>query len=209
VSRALAPALALALLLSGCDRRKGGAADMKPAEDWGAVAVDPDDPHAGVPMNDPHGRGGMPMDEAHAGVPQDDPHAGMDMTGPGGLPPPDPDRPIDPNKFVKGTIKLGDGVKAPAAGTIYLSVRPADAQGNAAGPPLAVLDLPTAVPASFSVTGADAMIGGTEFAGRVLVRVFWDQDGDVDTKQPGDLLGTALGTIPAEGLEVVLDTVQP
>jgi len=184
---------------------------MKPAEDWGAAAVDPNDPHAGVPMNDPHagGTGGMPMDEAHAGIPQDDPHAGMDMTGPGGLPAPDPDRPIDPNKFVKGKITLGKGVKAPGGGVLFLSVRPADAAGQSAGPPLAVSVLPGALPSTYSVTEADAMIGGTGFSGSVLVTVRWDQDEDVDTRQPGDLSGKALGTIPADGLEVVLDTVQP
>jgi hypothetical protein len=200
------PLLLLALLAS-CDRRKAGAKDMEPAEDWGAK-VDPNDPHAGVPMNDPH-VAVPPTDDPHAGIPMDDPHAGVDMTGPGGLPAPDPDRPVDPTKFVKGTITLGKGVTAPGAGVIYLSVRPADAQGKQAGPPLAVLDLPAAVPASFAVSGADAMIGGTEFSGRVLVRAFWDQDGDVDTKQPGDLSGEVLGTIPVGDLELTLDTVQP
>ena len=210
MTRALAPALALALLvlLSGCNRRKGGAKDMEPAEDWSAAsAVDPNDPHAGVPMNDPHA--GVPMDQAHAGIPQDDPHAGLDMTGPGGLPAPDPDRPIDPSKFVKGSITLGKGVTAPAAGVLFLSVRPADAAGNSAGPPLAVAVLPGALPSQFSVTEADAMIGGTGFSGPVVVTVRFDQDEDVDTRQPGDLSGKVLGTIPVEGLNLVLDTVQP
>jgi len=202
----LAPALAVLALLSACDRRKGGAADMKPADDWGATAqaaepapADPTDPHAGMAMNDPH-----------AGIDMNDPHAGVDMTGPGGLPAPDPDRPIDPTRFVKGKIALGKGVSAPAAGVVFLAVRPADASGNPAGPPLAVQLLPTgAFPMEFSVTEADAMIGGTGFAGAVVVTARFDQDQDVDTKQAGDLSGKIAGTIPAQGLELVLDTVQP
>jgi hypothetical protein len=195
--------LAVPVALAACDRRKGGAADMKAAEDWGgggaATAPDPSDPHAGIPMNDPH-----------AGVDMADPHAGVDMTGPGGLPAPDPDRPIDPNKFVKGSISLGKGVTSPGGGVIFLAVRPADAAGNSAGPPLAVQLLdPAAFPIPFAVTEADAMIGGTGFAGSVVVTARFDQDQDVDTRQPGDLSGKVLGTIPAQGLELVLDTVQP
>ena len=205
----LRASLAVLVLLAACDRRKGGAADMKPAEDWGApAAVDPNDPHAGVPMNDPHA--GMGMADPHAGVDMGDPHAGMDMTGPGGLPPPDPDRPIDPSKFVKGAIALGGGVKAPAGGVIFLAVRPADAAGKSAGPPLAVqLLTPSQFPMTFSVTEADAMIGGTGFSGSVLVTARFDQDQDVDTRQSGDLSGQVLGTIPAEGLTLTLDTVHP
>jgi hypothetical protein len=211
----LLPLLLVVVAAAGCsERRKGPGADMKAAESWGGSA-DPhagmgmNDPHAGMGMNDPHA--GMGMNDPHAGMGVNDPHAGMGMTGPGGLPPPDPNRPIDPNKFLRGTIRLGPqaGGKAPP-GVIFLSVRPADAQGNPAGPPLAVDILPAgAFPIAFDLSEAKAMIGGTAFAGDVVVIARLDQDQDVDTRQPGDLSGRVRATIPAQGLELVLDTVQP
>jgi len=192
---------ALAVLsLLGCDRRKAPGADMKKADDWGSGSEAPaDNPHAGMAGDDPH-----------AGVDMNDPHAGVDMSGPGGLPSPDPDRPIDPNKFIRGTIAVGGKAKAPTGGVLFLAVRPADASGNPAGPPLAVeLLQPATFPMPFELTEAQAMIGGTAFSGNVVVTVRWDQDQDVDTKQPGDLSGKVATTIPSEGVKLTLDTVQP
>lgn len=205
------------LALVGCEQRKGPGADMKPAESWNApggeaAEADPDDPHAALGVGAARGA----ADDPHAGLDIDhggDPHAGVDMTGPGGLPAPDPDRPVDPNKFLKGKIALGKGVslpRAPASAVVFLSVRPADAQGNSAGPPLAVDVLPPGkFPMAFELTEAKAMIGGTAFAGSVLITARLDQDQDVDTRQPGDLSGKIKATIPAGDLVLTLDTVQP
>jgi len=200
---------ALAVLsLLGCDRRKAPGAEMKKAEDWGSGgAPAAENPHAGMAGEDPHA--GMDMNDPHAGVDMNDPHAGVDMSGPGGLPAPDPDRPIDPNKFIRGTIAVGGKAKAPTGGVLFLAVRPADASGNPAGPPLAVeLLQPGTFPMPFELTEAQAMIGGTAFSGNVVVTVRWDQDQDVDTKQPGDLSGKVATTIPSEGVKLTLDTVQ-
>jgi hypothetical protein len=200
--RTLLFGLAVLSLVAGCDRRKGPAGEMKKAEDWGSgdeEAAKADNPHAGMDMNDPH-----------AGVDMADPHAGVDMTGPGGLPAPDPDRAIDPSKFIRGTIALDGKTKAPSGGVIFLAVRPADASGNAAGPPLAVdvIESPT-LPLKFELSEAQAMIGGTAFSGNVVVTARFDQDQDVDTKQPGDLSGKVAATIPSEGVKLTLDTVVP
>jgi hypothetical protein len=198
------------LSLAGCDRRKGPGGEMKKAEDWGGgdQAAKADNPHAGMDMADPHA--GVDMADPHAGVDMADPHAGVDMTGPGGLPAPDPNRPIDPSKFIRGTIALDAKTKAPSGGVIFLAVRPADASGNPAGPPLAVdvIESPT-LPLKFELTEAQAMIGGTAFSGNVVVTARFDQDQDVDTKQPGDLSGKVGATIPSEGVKLTLDTVQP
>jgi len=207
--RSLLFALALVSLL-GCDRRKGPAADqMKKADDWGSGAAE-DNPHAGADMNDPHA--GVDMNDPHAGVDPNDPHAGVDMSGPGGLPAPDPDRPIDPTKYIRGTIELGAATKgkAPATGVVFLAVRPADAQGNPAGPPLAVdVVQPGTFPMKFELTEAQAMIGGTAFSGNVVVTARFDQDQDVDSRQAGDLSGKVAAKIPSDGVKLTLDTVQP
>ena len=190
-------ALLFCLLLVGCEQRKGPGAEMKPAEQWNAPAAPAADPHAGVPMNDPHA--GMAIDDPHAGMAIDDPHAGLDMGGQRPVP-----AQIDPNKYLRGTLELGKGMKAPGSGVIFLSVRPA-----AGGPPLAVdLIQPAGFPIRFEITEANTMIQGTAFGGDVVVQARWDQDQDVDTKQPGDLLGKTTATIPAEGLKVILDQAQ-
>lgn len=197
--------LAIALLLlAACEQRKGPAAEMKPAESWSAQGQANADPHAGVDLGAAQARADDPhqgLDIGHGG----DPHAGIDMTGPGGLPAPDPDRPIDPTKFLKGTIALGNGMKAPASSVVFLAVRPA-----AGGPPIAVdvIENPR-FPLAFALDEGKAMVGGTAFSGEVVISARVDQDSDVDTRQPGDLSGKVSATIPAEGLALTLDTVQP
>lgn len=174
-----------------------------------------DDPHAGLNMNDPHA--GMDMNNPHAGMDMDNPHADMD-TGDGGvdvtqlgLQPPDPDRAVDPGRFLKGTIKPSAETKAriPPGAVIFLSVKRADAAtGQPTGASLAVKRVQLAAwPLWFELTEADAMIGGTAFDGDVVITAWSDQDQDAIGKQPGDVQGQVRAKIPAKDLVLVLDKV--
>ena len=191
MSRLAILVLCAAAVVGGCERRKGGAEHYKQAEDWGQG--DPSDPHAEV-------------------APQDDPHAGIDMSGGGeedphaGMEPP-ADREVDPNKFLAGTIVLTDLTrgKVPQGAVVFIA-----AKAPGGGPPLAVeRRTDSTFPMEFRLDQADQMMAGTDFAGPVVISVRVDQDSDVGTRQPGDLYATLEATIPASGLELKLDTVEP
>jgi hypothetical protein len=165
-------------------------------------------PHAGMDMGG--GAGGA------------NPHAGMDMGGGGGggtdvsqlgLPPPDPSRAIDPTHVVAGVIKVDAKVKEliKAGGALFVTVKKADAAGAASGPPLAVekLSWGDKDEVAFQLTEAQAMIGGTQLTGDVVVSARFDQDGDALSKQPGDVTGTARVTVPSKSVVVSLDSVLP
>ena len=163
------------------------------------------DPHAGLDMGgaDPHA--GLDMGGA-------DPHAGLDMGGnPGGLEAPDPNRAIDPSKFVKGTLSASPATASlikPGA-IIFISVRPINkATGESLGAPLAVdrLDV-TCLPIDFHLSGAQTMVAGTRFEGDVMIYARFDSDGEASSTLPGDIEGRLETTIPAEGLSLVLDTI--
>jgi hypothetical protein len=197
-------------------------------------------PHAGVPGAPPldDGVGGNP----HAGVPGApplegvgaggaDPHAGMDMGGGNphagmgggggggvdvtqlGIPPPDPNRTIDPNRRVKGVIKVHAKAKdrVKANGPIFIVVKRAGADGQPTGSPLAVERLEWSAGAAlpFELTEANAMSAGTELSGDVIVTARYDQDSDAISKQPGDVTGQSRVKVPADNVEVVLDTILP
>jgi len=164
--------------------------------------MDMNDPHAGLDMNNPHGGTGHPQGGMGDG--------GVDVTQLG-LQPPDPDRAVDPGKFLKGTIKPTAETKTrigPGA-VIFLSVKRADpATGQPTGAPLAVQRVPLSVwPLWFELTEADAMVSGTAFDGDVVITAWSDQDQDAISKQPGDVQGQVRTKIPAKDLVLVLDKV--
>jgi hypothetical protein len=171
--------LAVAALLVGCGRRDHSARSVE------ATAA----PHAATP----HGRIGTDVSKL-------------------GLPAPDPQRAMDPSHHVRGTIRVAEPLRDRAAqgAAVFVVVKRADATGNPSGPPLAVRRMAwqgDALP--FELTEAQAMIGGTQLAGDVVVLAHYDQDGDALSHQPGDLTGRARATIPAERVDVVLDRVEP
>jgi len=170
---------------------------------------DGDDPHAGVDMGGMGGTGGG-----------DDPHAGLDMGGGGGgvdvtqlgIPPPDPDRKIDPTHRVKGMIRVDPKLKARVKANVpvFVMIRRAGADGQPTGSPLAVEKLVwsgDSIP--FELTEANAMSAGTELAGDIVVMARYDQDSDAISKQPGDLTGQVRAKVPTDKLELTLDTVLP
>ncbi|MEM9491013.1 MAG: hypothetical protein AAGC55_17825, partial [Myxococcota bacterium] len=134
---------------------------------------------------------------------------GVDVTSLG-LQSPDPDRAIDPEKFLSGTIKptaeTRDRIKPGAV--LFISVKRADANGQPTGAPLAAKRLVfNAWPLYFRVSEEDAMISGTQFSGNVVVHAWTDQDLDAITKQPGDVRGQIATAIPQKDLTLVLDTI--
>lgn len=228
--------LALAILSSGCSKKSSEG--LPPAQEWsadtsgamvqtGPNAIPPPAPPPG--MGGPRaGGGGVNRADPHAGLgipPVDpssdpnDPHAGLDMGGGGGggtdvtklgLPPPDPNRKIDPTRYVKGVIKVHLKAKDRAkAGTpIFLVVKRSDAAGQPTGTPLAVEKLTwnnTDLP--FELTEENAMVGGTELTGEVIVTARYDQDSDALSKEPGDIVGQVRVTLPAQNVQLWLDTI--
>jgi hypothetical protein len=183
-------------------------AQGQPANPHAGVA--PDNPHAGGAPANPHA--GVAPANPHAGVAPADPHGGSVDELPPGLEPPDPNREIDPNKYLKGKIvaskKTASKVKSGAI--LYLSVRPVDPKtGQVSSALLAVerIDLTGSLPVPFNLTEANAMVRGTQFAGDVQVYARVDQDGEARTKQKGDIEGAVLTRIPADKLVLTLDTI--
>jgi len=215
-------------LLAGCGRdEKKSPGGLPPAQEWkadpaGAMgaqgSLPPPAPPPGMAsaQGNPHGAmGGDP--HAGLGIDPSDPHAGLDMSGGGGvdvsqlgLPPPDPNRPIDPSRYVRGVIKIADAAKARAkAGTpIFLVVKRADASGKPVGTPLAVEKLTwNNADLAFELTERQAMVAGTELTGDVVVSARYDQDGDAISKEPGDIVGEARVKLPADNVQVLLETI--
>ena len=207
-----------------------------PANTPSAPGVGKVAPPPGVPNTNPHAGMAGAQGNPHAGMAgaQGDPHAGMagaqgnphgGMAGAQGNPhggntvdveslglkPPEADRKIDPDKYIKGTIKPTAETKVgiPKGAVIFLSVKRANPKtGEPMGAPLAVKRLRLSTwPVWFNLTEEDAMIAGTRFEGEVVVTAWADQDQDAISKSPGDVLGTAKATIPVKDLEVRLDTV--
>jgi hypothetical protein len=178
--------------------------------DMSGEGGDPSNPHAGLDMS---GEGGDPSDP-HAGLDMSrNPHAGggTDVTKMG-LAAPDPDRPIDPNHRIAGTISVDAKAKdhARPGTSLFLIVKRAGPDGAPSGPPLAVDKLSWrdgGVP--FELTDAQAMVAGTELSGDVIVMARYDQDSDALSKEPGDITGQARVKIPAEHVKLALDTVLP
>jgi hypothetical protein len=215
--------LAALAAVAGCKQRSERAGGLPPAEDWqappplggGGAAGRAADPHAGLDMaGDPHA--GLDMaGDPHAGLAMGgDPHAGLDLADDpamAGLRPPDPDRPIDPSKFLRGRI-TATPTTAPAiekGAILFLSVKPIDpTSGDVIGGTLAVdrIDI-GALPVEFALTEANSMVDNTLFAGDVIVTARIDRDGEARTREPGDVEGRVRARIPAGGLELVLDTI--
>jgi hypothetical protein len=163
------------------------------------------DPHAGLDMGGGQGAG----DGA-------DPHAGLDMGGGeedpemAAVEPPDPDRPIDESKFLRGRIRADAKVASAIerGAVLFLSAWPIDAaSGEVIGSPVAVARLEVGeLPIRFDLSERNAMAAGTRFEGDVLIVARVDGDGEARTKEPGDVEGQLRARVPARNLELVLDT---
>ena len=224
-------AIAIALYAAACSKKKQDEG-LPPAQEWSADpsgvvpagSAAPANPHGGgdtPDMNNPHA--GVDMTNPHAGTDMNNPHAGVDMGGGTnphagggadvaqlGLPPPDPNRAIDPAHHVNGVLKIHpkakDRVKPGAA--VFLIVKRADDSGQPTGTPLAVEKLTWEKDGQpFELTEKQAMIAGTQLTGEVVVIAHYDQDGDAISKQPGDVMGQIKVKIPADNVNLFLDDV--
>lgn len=213
MSKALMILAVAAAALAGCKNEERGSG-LPPAQEWNT----PTDPGASggagatAGMDNPHG--GNP----HGGM-MDDPHAGLDMGATNiaeasGMEAPDPDRAIDPNNVLKGTIKVSPAlaqlIKPEHA--IFLSVKPYDpaTKGPARMPPMAVAKLENArVPIAFELSEHDAMVKGTRMVGDVVITAHVSTTHDATTKKTGEVIGMVRATVPAEKLELVLDAQIP
>lgn len=222
--------IALIAAAAGCSRDKKTQDGLPPAQEWKAdetgamVQMGKGAPQPAPPpgMTNPKGgnpHGGMGNDP-HAGLGIDpvDPHGNMGGGGGGGspdvaqmgLPPPDPNRAIDPTRYVKGTIKIHEKARARAKTgvPIFVVVKRADASGSPTGPALAVDKLTwNNTDITFELTEKQAMVGGTELTGDVVVTARYDQDGDALSKEAGDIVGTARVKLPADNVQIWLDTI--
>ena len=237
IAMRIAP-LVVALVFSMACSKKSNNDGLPPASDWSGgngnadPQAQPQNPHAQTPRN----ANDMDPDDVAAGMPPGHPDIGgsADMSGgtmPPGHPPidqgggggggpdvtkmgfnaPDPDRKVDPSHRITGTLKVNDKTKANVkdGGAVFLIAKKADANGQPSGPPLAVEKVMYTPGLKFSLSEANAMVAGTELSGDVIVTARYDQDSDAISKQPGDVTGTLKVKIPADNVELVLDTVLP
>ena len=213
---------ALLSLATGCDRDKGTPRGLAPAQEWTADGTGAMAPVGkAMPTEAPTPPPGMAQMGAAGGSNPHaaDPHAGLGIDpagGGGGVDvsqmgaPPDPNRPVDPTRYIRGVIKLHEKAKGRAtAGTpMYVTVKRADASGQPVGTPLAVDKLAFSDGAiAFELTEKNAMVAGTELSGDVVVTVRYDQDGDALSKEPGDITGSVRVTLPAQDVQIWLDTI--
>jgi hypothetical protein len=228
-----APVLVATLLLAGCGKKSQDG--LPPAKDWSGGQMAEAQPQPGAAKTNPHGSeatganphamgggsmGGMPPGHppTEEGLPPGHPPmpggaaapSGPDVTQMG-LTAPDPNRKVDPSRRIRGVLKVDAKAKAnvKAGGAVFLIVKKADAKGAPTGPPLAVDKVTYADGLKFELTEAQAMVAGTELVGDVVVTARYDQDSDAISKQPGDVTGMVRVKVPADNVELKLDTVLP
>jgi len=229
----LFPLVAVLAAMVGCKKESGFDGEgMPPAKDWNAeqagTEVRPmpqpssgfhgggagfhgtDDQEGEAPSDDMQGAM-PPNDDIHGRTPPNDSihGGGGGMSSVPQLPPPNPDRAMDPTHRIAGVIKLGPKAKgkATAGTTVFVVAKHFDATGNPTGAPLAVARLLWQDDLPFELTEANAMIDGTQLTGEVIVTAHYDQDSEARSKQPGDILGQVRVTVPADHVTIALDDV--
>ncbi len=216
---------ALALLYTpGCkdDERRG----LPPASEWHQPTET-----AGTPEMRGPAEGEMPQDEVHGGMgggdmgggdmggmPQDETHGGMGGGDMGGAPAGhggavDTGGPVDPNKFLEGTLVLGPAAqKAVKSGmTLYLSTKPVstpDCVVRGIIPSASQKVVGPTLPFKFKLTEKDAqMMGGSTLDGEYLLCAHLSTTGDASKKVPGDIFGSAKVKVPQKDIKITLDQV--
>jgi hypothetical protein len=118
---------------------------------------------------------------------------------------------LDPKTVLSGVIKVDAKVKdkIAAGDVIFVVARRYEAGATGPGTPLAVKKMTAGkFPLSFTLDSRDAMLAGTQLAGKVVVTVRVDKDGDAISKNPGDVTGQSKPVEPPQKNVVVqLDTV--
>lgn len=102
---------------------------------------------------------------------------------------------------VTGTVRLANGARAPASGTLFIFARPT---GVESGPPAAAKRLPASpLPQDFRLGPSDSPMGGA-FPASMTLTARVDADGNPSTRSPDDLVARAENVAPG-ATGVVLD----
>jgi len=202
-------ALAVVLIATVVGCKKKSSEGLPPATDWQTGNAEvaqlqrPQTAPSGAPGDDPHAGLGIPPanqdegdegDEGSQAMPDDDAHAaaGHATTS------------ADPTKRIRGVLKvspkLRDRVKP--GSIVFLFVKAVGADNQPTGTPLAVDRM------DFTADGAAFELGSSA-TGDVFVMARVDQDGDAMKPQPGDITAQVRAKVPADKVELVLDTVVP
>jgi hypothetical protein len=227
--RRTAVSLALVTALAACNRKHADPSQGFHPDDQGQASGGalPPPPNAGPGALAGQGEGDLPP--ASGEMPDDDVHAGLAAraAGGGGANPhgagggadmgsmgfqsPDPNAPVDPNKYLRGSIHPSDATKDKIAASplIYIAVWQADASGApTGGMPIATKQVPAATfPLAFDLNEHNIMIQGTPFTGDVVVIARYAHNPDPLMKAPGDIVGQVRAKIPADKLDITLDHV--
>lgn len=202
--------LAAVSLLVACDKKKEPAATPPPSSglpplDQPAAAPKPGD----RPVHEPTAAG-----TPEGNLPPGHPPLGA-MSG-GGAPSgafvgSTPGGELDPKTVLSGVLKVDARVKGKIApgDVIFVVARRYEPGATGPGTPLAVKKLTAGkFPLPFTLDSRDAMLAGTQLAGKVVVTARVDKDGDAITKNPGDVTGQSKPVEPPKNDVVVqLDTV--
>lgn len=213
--------MALAGAAVACDRDQPRG--MPPASEWKPPAPKPSIVEGGR-----RGRGAARGSASHAlGANPEDPHAGLDMDedeaaaedDEGGDPEGaeqaadeaeenahgDDEGEMAPREaLARGQIRASGEAQAavkPGA-VVYVSAVPVDPQsGQPSGTAVAVERVEvSALPMPFELAGG-------RYQGDVVITAWTDADGEARTHQPGDAEGHVKAHLPAEGVDLVLDSV--
>lgn len=114
---------------------------------------------------------------------------------------------FDPAARIKGTIAVDEAMKkhVKKGDVVFVVARQVEPDGSSIlGVKKLVVDK---FPIAFEMDGHDAMLPGTAFAGKVLLTVRVDKDGEPTTKNPGDVIGAARAEIPSDNVQITLDTL--
>ncbi len=214
----MALAVLAAALIAACKREASGG--MPPVSEWKppaprpsvveggrrsrgkarasashALGADPDDPHAGLDVEQPEGdeddEGGPAGAEEAADEADENPHG-------------DDQEAMAPREtLARGQIRAGgeaEAVVKPGA-VLYVSAVPVGDDDKPSGSAVAVERFEiSAMPMPFELKGG-------RFEGDVVITAWTDADGEARTRQAGDAEGQIRARLPADGIDLVLDRV--
>ena len=103
---------------------------------------------------------------------------------------------------ISGQVSLADGTSFQGSGIVFIIAR---AKGVSAGPPAAAKRLPVRnFPLAFSISSADAMMGGT-LPPEITLSARLDADGNAGTRSAEDLVSTPVDvTTGSKGVQLLL-----
>ncbi len=119
-------------------------------------------------------------------------------------------QPTPASARIEGTISIDPKLKGKVdtQAVLFIIARSSNSQG---GPPLAVKRIEHPVfPLNYTLSHENVMVSGAPFAGKVFISALLDKDGNVMTKEPGNLTGDCkknpveIGSLRAD---VVMDHV--